>query len=78
MTDRREREPFHARRSYRLITGSLGLLLIGVGLYALFFSGASAILRLVAGAALVLPGYDMVASAFKARESWLSRLGPLP
>ncbi|HEY5807792.1 MAG TPA: hypothetical protein VIT67_07475 [Povalibacter sp.] len=78
MTEHRESEPFYARKLYRLLASGFGLFLMGGGFYVLFFSGTTTIPRLVAGSVLVLFGYNMVASAYNAKESWLSRLGPLP
>jgi hypothetical protein len=78
MTDRAECQPFYARGTYRLLTGTFGLFLTGVGLYALFFAGTSTGVRLVGGSVLVLAGCNLVSSAYKAKPSWLSRLGPLP
>ena len=63
---------------HRLFAGGFGVFLMGVGIYAVFFTGAFAILQLIGGSALVLLGGNMVVSAWRARESWLSRLGPLP
>lgn len=78
MTDQHADQPFYARKMYRLLTAAFGLLLIGVGVYALIFAGTSTVVRLVGGSALVLAGYNMVSSAYQAKESWLSKLGPLP
>lgn len=75
---RREGKPFYAGRTYRLITAALGLLLVGLGGYALLLAEAAGMLRFVAGAALVLVGGNMVWSAYRVKEPWLSRLGPLP
>jgi threonine/homoserine/homoserine lactone efflux protein len=63
---------------HRLFLGVFGLLLMGVGIYALFSASPFTILQLAGGSALVLLGGNMVVSAWRARESWLSRLGPLP
>ena len=63
---------------YRLLTAVFGLLLIGVGFYAFFFADTSTVVQLLGGSVLVLLGYNMVSSACKAKESWLSKLGPLP
>jgi len=80
MTDQRtsSRQPFHARKPYRLFAAAFGLLLVGVGCYALFFAETAMLVRIAGGAALVLVGGNMVWSACKARESWLSKVGPLP
>jgi hypothetical protein len=78
MTDPRQSPPFYTRRTYRLLSGFFGLCLVGLGLYAMFHAGSSTTLQLVGGAALVLVGANMTVCAFRARESWLSRIGPLP
>ena len=75
---RREGKPFYAGRTYRLITAVFGLLLIGVGCYALFLADTAGVIRFAGGTAFVAVGGNMVWSAVAARESWLSRLGPLP
>ncbi|TXL68912.1 hypothetical protein [Zeimonas arvi] len=71
-------KPFHARRTYRLITAALGLLLCGVGACVLILADTAGVVRLAGGAAFVTVGGNMVWSAVTAKESWLSRLGPLP
>jgi hypothetical protein len=78
MTDSLEKKPFYAGKLYRLIAGAFGALLVGVGCYGLFFSGMFTILRLVVGFVFVLFGCNMIASAYQAKESWLSKIGPLP
>ena len=78
MTDEREQPPYHAHKVYRLITGCFGLFLSGVGIFALFVDGSSMLLRWTAGLALLIVGGNLAVSAIKARESWLSKLGPLP
>jgi len=71
-------KPFYAARTYRLITAAFGLLLIGVGCYALFLAETAGVLRFAGGAAFAAVGGNMVWSAYRAKESWLSRIGPLP
>ena len=78
MKDQRESTPFYAKRTYRLLSGAFGAFLIGVGLYALLFAGPLTALRLAVGIGLVLFGGNMAASAYAAKESWLSRIGPFP
>lgn len=78
MSNRREDTAFHARPTYRIISGAFGLLLAGVGVYALFFVGPPDALRGLVGAAFVLLGGNMFLAACRAKESWLSRIGPLP
>ncbi len=78
MIDSRKNQPFYARKLYRIFSGSFGLILTCVGLYSLLFIGPSTIIHFFAGSAIIALGYNMVASACKAKESWLSKLGPLP
>jgi hypothetical protein len=77
-TERGADKPFYAGRTYRLITAVLGLILVGAGCYALFLADAAGVIRFAGGTAFVAVGGNMVWSAVAARESWLSRLGPLP
>jgi uncharacterized membrane protein HdeD (DUF308 family) len=78
MTDHRSKQAFYEGKMYRLLTAALGILLAGVGFYALIFADTSLIVRLLGGLACVLAGYNMLSSACKAKESWLSKRGPLP
>ncbi|MDP2134247.1 MAG: hypothetical protein Q8J99_11600 [Sulfuritalea sp.] len=78
MTDPHPSQPFHTGKVYRLLTAGFGLFLSGVGLYAIFFADTATAVRYAGGAVLVLAAYNMVSAACRAKESWLSRLGPLP
>jgi len=78
MRNQRDNAPFYAKRTYRLVSGVFGTFLIGTGLYALLFAGPMTALSVAVGLALVVFGGNMVAAAYSGRESWLSRLGPLP
>jgi hypothetical protein len=78
MTVRRDDTPFHARPVYRLASGVFGLGLVGTGVYALFVVGPPDALQSLGGAVLMLLGGNMFLAACRARESWLSRIGPLP
>ena len=75
---RRQGTPFHARRIYRLLSGGFGLFLASLGIYAMFFAGPSTVLQLMGGAVLLLLGVNLTLSAYQSKESWLSRIGPLP
>lgn len=55
-----------------------GLLLIGVGVYALLFGQTSAAWRLGGGAVLILLGGNFLHTSWRGKPSWLSRLGPIP
>ncbi len=78
MRKQREGTPFYAKRIYRLLSGAFGLVLIGLGLYTLIFSGLMTVLSVVGGIGLILIGGNMVLSAYTSKESWLSKIGPLP
>ena len=70
--------PYYARSTYRLVTGLFGLFLVGVGFFVLLRATTTAAIRVSGGLVLVLLGGNMVLSAYRGKESWLSRLGPLP
>jgi hypothetical protein len=72
-----ERPRYYQTLPYRLLTGTLGIALLGGGLYGITAGPLSAV-RILVAAALVVLGVNMVWSAWAARESWLSRIGPLP
>lgn len=78
MNKPQETKPFHARRGYRWVSGAFGAFLAGVGAYVLVLSGPMTALSLGGGFALLLIGGNMVVSAYAGKESWLSRIGPLP
>ena len=75
---RRVGQPFHAGRIYRLLSTIFGFALLLGGLYVTLFAETQAALRILGGIAFALIGGNMVWSACKAKESWLSRIGPLP
>lgn len=72
------RQAFYTRMPYRIVTAAFGFFLSIVGLYILLLADTSGSARLIAGPLIVLPGCNMLIAAWKAKESWLSRLGPLP
>lgn len=78
LNDQRESSPFYAKPVYRLVSGAFGVLLIGVGLYALILAGPLTVLSAAGGLLLVAVGGNTLASAFANKESWLSKIGPLP
>ena len=77
MTDKPTKPRFPAGRVYRMLTGAFGLFLAGISIYALLFSGPSTMLQNVVAVVFVVLGGEMVFSACKGKESWLSGLGPL-
>lgn len=63
----------------RTLLGAFGLFLLGVGLYALFFSNAEAgWLKYPFNLVLIALGSNAVYAAWRDARSWLSRIGPLP
>ena len=70
--------PYYARSAYRWATGLFGLFLVGVGVFVLLRATTTAAVRVTGGLVLVLLGGNMVLSSYRGKESWLSRLGPLP
>ncbi len=63
---------------YRVLSFLFGSFLMAIGLYGIFLAETPAVWRLVGGVAFVVLGFNMAYSAWKARESWLSKIGPLP
>ncbi len=63
---------------HRLFTGGLGVVILGSGVYAMRFVSSSGMFQFVGAAVLIVLGVNMVFSAFRARESWMSKIGPLP
>lgn len=78
MTSERPPQPFHARTGYRVLAGCFGVLLCAVGAYILLITPADGLLKWFAGSALLIFGGNLTYAAINAKESWLSRLGPLP
>jgi uncharacterized membrane protein len=71
----------HARtvgKSQRLLLAGLGALLVGVGIYALLAPAAPGLWRQVAALGFVALGVNAGYCAWRAKPSWLSRIGPLP
>lgn len=64
--------------AYRLVSGTLGLLLLGAGLYALAWADDRSLLGWVLNASLVVIGGNAVVAAWRAKRCWLGRFGPLP
>jgi uncharacterized membrane protein HdeD (DUF308 family) len=78
MQSLRQKGPFYGRKLYRLFSSVFGLFLVGVGVYVLLLPAPKTILQMAAGLVLVLLGLNLFVSALRAKESWLSRIGPLP
>lgn len=63
---------------HRVVTGALGALLLGSGVYALRYVSDSGALQLLGALGCIAVGANAVLSAWRARASWISRIGPLP
>lgn len=78
MNESKQDKPFHSRTVYRLISAALGAVLVGIGLGSLLLGSGYTMFRIAAGLAFFALGIESIWSACKGRESWLSRIGPLP
>jgi Zn-dependent protease len=65
-------------RGERTFSVVFGILLLGVGVFALGLDHESPMWRFGGGLLLVLLGGNSLFAAYRNRPSWLSRLGPLP
>ena len=68
----------YAGKAYRALSFLFGIFLMAIGFYGIFLAETAAIWRLVGGVLFVALGFNMAYSACRARESWLSKIGPLP
>jgi uncharacterized membrane protein HdeD (DUF308 family) len=62
----------------RIFSAVLGVILLGAGIIALGQDHLTLAWRLGGGFVLILLGGNSLFAAFRGKESWLSRLGPLP
>lgn len=65
-------------KAERIFSVLFGLFLCGVGIYVLLFSHDSTLWQLIGGMLLALFGSNMLYAAYRNKQSWLSRIGPLP
>lgn len=72
-----DHKPFYARPVYRVMSLLFGLALIGSSLYLLFGQPARA-LQIIGALLIMALGVNLLLAAVRARESWLSKIGPLP
>ena len=70
--------PFYARPMYRCLSGAFGGFLLFSGVYIFLFAETSFAIRCAASAVFLLLGGNTVSSAWKAKEPWISKIGPLP
>ena len=78
MTRADNKPPFYAHPIYRCLSGAFGCFLLFVGVYVFLFAETSIAIRWAASAVFLLLGGNTVSSALKAREPWISKIGPLP
>ena len=76
MTDQRSRPAFYTGPIYRVLMGAFGLFLIGIGLYAIFADPSA--MRIAGGVAIAIVGCNSVYASYNSKESWISKIGPLP
>lgn len=71
-------DPYYLRRSFRTVSLVLGVLLAGVGIYLLVDNALEFGWRMLAGLVLAVIGAETTSSAYRGKEPWLAKLGPLP
>ncbi len=62
----------------RIFSVLFGLLLFGVGIYVLLFNHEFKFWHIIGGMMLALFGSNTLYAAYRNKQSWLSRIGPLP
>ena len=62
----------------RVLLVNFGVILSGVGLYALVLSDASPVWRYLGGGFLCAVGINAIYCGATGKRSWISRIGPLP
>ena len=78
MIDQKSKPPYFARKPYRTLTGLFGLLLMAIGMFAIFVGGDQILLRVAVGVCILALGCNAVVAAWRAKEPWIARIGPLP
>ncbi|XID74499.1 hypothetical protein ACF3NA_08160 [Alkanindiges sp. WGS2144] len=74
----RQKPALHEQAVFRLLTAVIGLILLGAGIFAVWFVQTPAMVRIPLGLLLMLLGGDAVWSAYRARPAWVSKIGSLP
>lgn len=62
----------------RLFAGTFGVILLAIGLYAVFLGVATPAWRYLGGGVLCLLGANAVYGAVVSKRPWISMIGPLP
>lgn len=68
---------YFAKPGFRIFSLALGLLLVGIGVYA-FFAVPQGWAGLLVSLLFVVVGIESIVSAARGTRSWLARIGPLP
>lgn len=61
-----------------MFSAVFGLFLLSIGLYVLVLGETSAAWRFIGGAVLAVLGVNMLYASCTGKQSWLSKVGPLP
>lgn len=69
---------YFEQNHYRVFTAFIGLLIGGVGIYSALHPITPSFVGYIISFILFVLGYNALWSAYHAKESWLSKLGPLP
>lgn len=65
-------------RTRRLVGGILGVIFLATGAFAILLADTPIVRRGTLGAALIALGVEALVSAFRGKDPWLARIGPLP
>ena len=76
MADDRDINRYFSGPIYRVLSGLLGLFLIGIGIYAIFFGVVGLLARVSIGLVITVLGAETLWSSVKSKQSWLAKLGP--
>lgn len=76
MADNRDINRYFSGTIYRVLSGLFGLLLIGVGIYAIFFGVVGVFARVSIGLVITVLGAEALWSSVHSRQSWLAKLAP--
>ncbi|MEO7798782.1 MAG: hypothetical protein ABIY47_13775 [Opitutaceae bacterium] len=73
----REQKPSYAGPVYRTLSVLFALTLLGSSFYLLFGQRAGA-LQVIGALSILALGVNLLLAAVRGKESWLSKIGPLP
>ena len=76
MTDHQDINRYFSATTYRVLSGLFGVLLMVVGIYAIFFGVVYLMARASIALAFAVLGAETLWSSVQAKQSWLAKLGP--